>query len=237
MNQISESMLLALSRCATADETLAVLAKEALHLGFDFFAYGLRHPLPLTAPRIAWLNNYPPPWQLEYSRNGFLDIDPTIHHGQRSQSPILWSDELFRNTWHFWESARAFGLRVGWSRAFFDRHGVIGMLSLSRSATPLSTSELAALDSRMDFLMAACREFLAPTLLPDSHSPSACALSHREVEILKWIGDGKTSAETAAILNLAVDTVNYHLKKAITKLGAANRTGAVIKAALQGLLD
>ena len=62
------------------------------------------------------------------------------------------------------------------------------------------------------------------------------SLTAREIEILKWISDGKTSKETSNILHISVDTVNFHMKNAILKLKSTNKTGAVVRALMLGLL-
>ncbi|HEY0287015.1 MAG TPA: helix-turn-helix transcriptional regulator [Pseudomonas sp.] len=61
------------------------------------------------------------------------------------------------------------------------------------------------------------------------------ALTHREVEILKWCAAGKTAAETGTILNLKCRTVNYHMSSVIRKMGVSNKTSAAVQGALSGI--
>lgn len=61
-------------------------------------------------------------------------------------------------------------------------------------------------------------------------------LTEREIEVLRWTADGKTSADISAILTISDNTVNFHIKNAVAKLGVANKTAAVVKAALLGYL-
>jgi LuxR family transcriptional regulator len=70
------------------------------------------------------------------------------------------------------------------------------------------------------------------------HRPAEATvtLSAREAEVLRWMADGKTSSEAARILALSERTVNFHVSSALAKLGAANKTAAVVKAALLGLI-
>jgi len=63
------------------------------------------------------------------------------------------------------------------------------------------------------------------------------ALTAREVEVLKWTADGKTSGEVSEILCVSENTVNFHVKNAVAKLRTANKTAAVVKAAMLGLLN
>jgi len=62
-------------------------------------------------------------------------------------------------------------------------------------------------------------------------------LTKREVEILRWTAQGKSSEEIASILYLSVNTINYHIKKSTSKLGTTNKTAAAVKASLLGLLN
>jgi len=67
--------------------------------------------------------------------------------------------------------------------------------------------------------------------------PKLVDLNDREIEVLTWSARGKTSAEIAQILDLTKRTVDFHIDNARTKLGAATRTEAVIKAAAGRLID
>jgi DNA-binding NarL/FixJ family response regulator len=66
--------------------------------------------------------------------------------------------------------------------------------------------------------------------------PIDVRLSEREIETLTWAARGKTSAEIAQILGTTKRTVDFHLDNARGKLGVANRTEAVIKAAQHRLI-
>ena len=61
-------------------------------------------------------------------------------------------------------------------------------------------------------------------------------LTEREKEILRWSGDGKTSSEIGKILNLSHSTINFHMRNAMYKLNAPNKTAAVVKAIYLKLL-
>lgn len=62
-------------------------------------------------------------------------------------------------------------------------------------------------------------------------------LTLREVEVLKWTADGKSSNEIADLLSISENTVNFHIKNSVAKLRTANRTAAVVRAAMLGLLN
>lgn len=53
-------------------------------------------------------------------------------------------------------------------------------------------------------------------------------LSIREIEILKFISDGKTNKEIASQLNISVNTVKYHVKNIYEKLNIKSRKEALV---------
>ena len=61
-------------------------------------------------------------------------------------------------------------------------------------------------------------------------------LTAREVEVLRWTADGKTSHEVGQIMAISERTVNFHINNSLLKLGANNKTSGVIKAAMLRLL-
>jgi len=60
-------------------------------------------------------------------------------------------------------------------------------------------------------------------------------LTCREEDVLYWVAQGKTNAETARILKIAPGTVKIHLEKIYQKLGVENRTAA--SALAMGMID
>jgi len=62
-------------------------------------------------------------------------------------------------------------------------------------------------------------------------------LSGREVEVLACVAQGHTNSEIGALLGIAAETVKAHLRNASSKLGASNRTEAVMIAMKRGLLE
>ena len=56
---------------------------------------------------------------------------------------------------------------------------------------------------------------------------TATRLTVREKECLLWVARGKSSEETALILNVKITTVNYYRKKIKEKLDCINMAQAV----------
>jgi DNA-binding NarL/FixJ family response regulator len=61
-------------------------------------------------------------------------------------------------------------------------------------------------------------------------------LSEREIEILRLVAAGKSNRLIAEQLSISENTVKYHLKNILHKLGVSNRTEAVTWAIQRGIL-
>jgi DNA-binding CsgD family transcriptional regulator len=62
------------------------------------------------------------------------------------------------------------------------------------------------------------------------------ALSHRELEVLRLLLDGKSDGDIAPILGISPRTVSFHVENAKRKLGASHRLRAVALALRDGLI-
>jgi LuxR family transcriptional regulator len=220
------------------DETalLGRITWVARTLGFEHCAYGIRVPWPVTKPRMVLLNDYPLAWQQRYEEAGYLACDPPVQHCGRSRSPVVWSDAVFAAAPQLWAEARSQGLRVGLAQSSVDWHGVAGMLSVARGHDALSPAELESVRPAFHWLVQISHLALSRRLVPQVAGPPSQALTGRELEALRWTADGKTAGDIGEILNVSEHTVVFHLGNAIRKLNAANKTAAVVKAALLGLL-
>jgi LuxR family quorum-sensing system transcriptional regulator SolR len=224
-----------LHKIESADSEHALFATvqwAAKELGFEYCAYGMRIPVPVTNPRTVMLNSYPAAWQERYAERKYLDIDPTVQLGRLSQQPIIWSDEVFAKTPELWDDARDAGLRVGWAKSTLEGHSVGGMLTLARTGEPLTDKELAAKEHRMRWLVNTAHQGFRRILAAGWNIP----LSSREKEVLRWAADGKTFDEISEIMEISVATVKFHTRNAAEKLGTVNRTAAVARAVVMGLL-
>lgn len=236
MKAWQEEQIQSLLSCDSADDAFRRFTVLAKGMGFDYCAYGIRLPLPISAPRTEMFNNYPVAWQACYRDQNYLAVDPTVVHGIRSTLPFVWSDELFAPARHLQEDARAHGLVYGWAQSCRDAQGNIGMMTLARSHDDLSDSELRAKTPEMSWLAQAAHYAMARSLAAKLLPEAEVMLSSREVEVLRWTAEGKTSSEVADILRIAERTVNFHINNAVAKLKANNKTAAAIRAAVLGLL-
>jgi LuxR family transcriptional regulator len=228
-----QSLFLAHSEQQLFDAMVKLVRAE----GFDLCSYGIRPPLPFTKPRIMVFDNFPARWHQQYRSQGYVEIDPTVRHGLRSLLPIVWTDEVFAETRDFWEDARGQGLRYGWAQPCRDPSGVAGMLTVARANEPLSDSELKVKVPRLLWMTQVAHVAMSKLVVNRIVPEAEVRFSRREVAVMRWTAEGKTSGEIAEILRITERTVNFHIGNVITKLNVANKTAAAIRLAVMGLLS
>ncbi len=215
-------------------DRVAQLAKE---LGFDYCAYGLQMPIPVSSPKVYMINNYPDAWRQQYAKAEYLAIDPTVRHGRSSMSPIAWSARDQKGHRDFWDDAIGHNISHGWCQSAFTRTGIGGLLTLSRSSGPITVDELTHKETQLRWLVSVTHESMAQRQVGRLNDLNPVQLSARETEILRWTADGKSAQEIADILHVTKHTIEFHIKNATYKLQAVNKTSAVVKALVLGLLS
>lgn len=214
-------------------QQILALSKE---VGFEYYAYGIRTPVPLSNPKTFIFSNYPEDWQTQYQSKNYIAIDPSVQVATKSLLPIVWSDDLFNTVPNLWEEARAYGLHFGVAQSIRDFNGITSMLTLARSNESITEVELNTKRFEITWLTQIAHirmsKYWVPKVIPEVNAK----LSTREKEVLRWTADGKTSCEISCILKIAECTVNFHINNALVKLNASNKVAATIKAAMLGLI-
>ena len=75
-----------------------------------------------------------------------------------------------------------------------------------------------------------------PSGAPEPDAALQASLTPREREVLELMGRGASNSEIAAALHLGEPTVKTHVGNVFAKLGARDRTQAVVLAARAGLI-
>lgn len=232
---LDDLLSLTLSNGSEADVFVG-LVSVAQKLGFDYCAYGLQMPLPVSKPKVFLLNNYPDSWRNQYLIQDYILIDPTVRHGFASTQPLIWSasDQVRQDD--FWADADSHGITYGWCQSSFSRNGIGGLLTLSRSHDRITALELSQNELQYRWLVNVAHEAMSQRQLNNSIFGTSAKLTAREIEILKWSADGKSAHQIAEILGLSKNTVEFHIKNAGNKLQVSNKTAAVVKALILGWL-
>jgi len=217
-------------------DVLRELATIVQHLGFEYCSYVLRVPFPLSSPSVTWASTYPADWLEHYFANNYLEIDPLIRQTSKSLSPVVWTDEIFESQPAFWEEATSHGIRHGWAFATHGKHMTSGMLSLARSHQTVTSLELAETEMKLVWLSKVVHGLIGSVEMQRLMPVSDGELTARECEVLRWSAAGKTADEIGKILGISERTVTFHITSSLSKLHVSNKTQAVAKALLLGML-
>ena len=115
------------------------------------------------------------------------------------------------------------------------RVGAAGFLLKRASAEEVVNAVRAVAAGDQLLYPEAVRELALRQLRPRP-DPHAFALTAREAEVLALMAQGLSNAEIAASLVLGLETVRTHVAKVLAKLGARDRTQAVVVAYTRGLV-
>lgn len=220
----------------SASGVLRELSTIVNGLGFEYCSYVLRTALPLPSPAVTWATTYPQPWVDHYFRNQYLEVDPVLEQISKKSLPVVWTDSLMASKPDFWEDARAYGIRHGWALATYGKGATVGMLSLARSHDNVTDRELADTEMRLVWLSHLVHGLIGAIETQNLALQGDAELTHREREVLRWSAAGKTAEEIALILGISVRTVTFHVTSSLSKLNVINKTQAVAKALLLGML-
>jgi LuxR family quorum sensing-dependent transcriptional regulator len=253
-----QDTIAAVESCSTMTELCDALQRVAGNYGFAAFTFidaGQPH-----LDRPYYVTTTGPAWVAEYTDNGFVHVDPCLIRVRRTNTPFAWgSIELPPSTGRHrpgavqtMEAARDHGFTEGFVVPFHfrDRLGCTFSSStvffwkdtqqrfrhlLETHRNELHLTVLCWVQRAVDVVAAEHRQ--RPPFLRPPEEGVAGLLTERERAVIAWAARGKTGAETADILKLSDETVATYMRTAQRKLGAANKTHAVAKAIVLGVIE
>lgn len=200
-------------------------------------------------------------WEEEYRSNKFVHVDPCVARARRTNVPFNWGTiKMPKRTGRrkpgslkTFEAARDHGFMEG---LVIPYHFTDSIGRMHSSSSVLFWKDTI---SKFKFMLSGHKYDLhlimiyfvqraidihaerhrggARFLDSDGQPLVGVTLTDRERDVLSWAGRGKTVGETADILVISEDTVETHVRNAMRKLGADNKTHAVVKAIYLGLID
>lgn len=188
---------------------------------------------------IAW-HSLPRAYPETYFSQQWEKIDPIVGLSLRARDAFSWNDAhrwtpLNQKQKTFMAESRQLKVHSG---VTFPMHGPGGrcdIISISRRERDLADPR------RLSLLKAMCTQtwwrYLDLTVgTPIVPMTEGARLTNREIEILRWIRDGKSNPDIAEILPIRIKTVEFHVSNILRKLDATNRVTAVVIALQSGLL-
>ncbi|WP_164901737.1 helix-turn-helix transcriptional regulator [Neorhizobium lilium] len=200
--------------------------------------FGFRHFMLVAVPQIEEVllervlleSNLPKDYIREYDRQRLLrkcPVDSTLAH---IAPPLCWTldDSIQPHDMTFTPELvnlqRKYEMITSVAMALHSVDGSGFRLHLDGSRPRLTQVELNEIG------MILLHVFGVFDRIRRAESRAASLLTLRELEVLRWTSQGKTSVEIGKILSLSDHTINAYMNNAIKKLDCANRTQLVAKA-------
>lgn len=231
------------SQAKSPQDLFCLLVEAARDDGFDQVAYGAltyKEPFQLgDHPQPAIALNYPDQWREHYVRKRYFEIDPVVTLTPYMAGPFRWESlparyRLDRTQVRLLAEAEEAGLKNGVS---VPLHGPCGKVAVVSFASRFDDADPGARLTHLNALALLFHADFANAARTLKDDTPAINLSQRERECLKWTAQGKSSWDIGVILSISENTVNFHVKNAMRKLGTTSRTVAVVKAFRFGLVD
>jgi LuxR family quorum-sensing transcriptional regulator LasR len=228
-------------RASAVDEWEACLFGLCTEQGYEQaqFAMIASRRAPLESAFLR--STLPAAWRRIYDEERLAYLDPAVSHCMEHLTPFLWHGASFVTPQQqaLYERATGHGLRAGLVLPLHGPGGEFGMLTLMSERMPdggfvesvrgqlpsLCLLRDYAAQSALRFVRAAQVEEPTPQLTP------------RELEVMHWIMQGKSSWEISRIMRCAEATVNFHIANVRHKFKVSTRQQALVKAISLGILN
>ncbi len=225
-----------ISKALTSADTRAEVVTALSHITSQFgFRYFMLTNAPVSTDTLLEPliieSTMPNAYISAFDHNHFLKICPLVPLLKNMVLPLCWNCEpgraegskpefpdALRNLLH------AHQMCTGVAMPLQSSDGSNYVIHLGGSCPLLTLPEL----NEVGMLL--LQAFTIYDRLRRQEPATTKLLTVRELEVLRWTSQGKTSSEIASILSLSDHTINAYLNKAIKKLDCVNRTQLVAKA-------
>ncbi|MBL0374934.1 LuxR family transcriptional regulator [Rhizobium sp. KVB221] len=229
--------------------TPQILTRELERL-LDFFGFKyycvFHQPKPIeNAAELIVAANWPPEWVARYVEKKYIVTDPTIRFLLRANRSFSWAQavEAYKDTPHYrrmksmMADGKGHGLASGYIFPVFTRNGLIGATTIGGpKEIELTQAEVALLETAFRNAYLKYLEFMGEKHADSVAPGTEITMTHREIQALNNLAEGRTSPEIAQILDVSSNTVDWYVNSLQAKLQARNRNHAVALAFRQGLI-
>ncbi|WP_407866787.1 autoinducer binding domain-containing protein [Phyllobacterium phragmitis] len=186
---------------------------------------------------LVFFDKLPEGWPELYTTQNYAHFDPVARMCRSTFRSFEWREapydrEREPRAGELMELARDFGMLRGFCVPFPGFVGRTACISMSGGHSDLPDRAKPALQ----FIAIYAAEKIRQIVGADRQTVQS-PLTTREREVLQWTAVGKTAHDIAEILKITERTVTAHIVSAMDKLGAANKTQAVVRAIQRQLIS
>lgn len=206
---------------------------------FDAAVIAFGHVSATEAPQATKLYAHRcDDWLADYQRDNLGAVDPIVAHAVQTERPFRWREAFGADgTLHrrYREIKADVHRRDGIAFAYSSQYGGgTALISLAMQPRDIEAAHAKAIEYLLPHLHAVMlRASDGRAIGPDK---AAIGLTPRELEVLKWIKEGKCSWDIGMLLRVSERTVKFHLANVFSKLQVSTRAQALARAMQLGLL-
>ncbi|TXG96600.1 MAG: LuxR family transcriptional regulator [Nevskiaceae bacterium] len=234
----------AVSEASHKEELRSALTEFASKMGFGLInTMIIDGPIDSPSLRIGAVGNTPAEFLASHNDLSDIRLDPVLRRLAGPTTPFAYDQAFYvkAGVGHLWELQAPHGYKNGLAASLpvgDNKYVFVGVDTPDR----LSTDEVVITRMMADLQLLATHAHLAAVRLLDAPVPGLEALglptlTSRELEVLIWAAQGKSTTDTAVILGLSNSTVKGYVESVLRKFGVSSKIQAVKLATALGMID
>lgn len=238
-----------IQKCCSAQslsELHQLFSKYVENVGFKKYSYQLIKSSNYDSQKPLIISTYAPEWVNHYVEQDYTNIDPVIRKGVMMPMPFQWSQlwrgvEISKKQRRLFSEASDYGVSEGVGIPVLSHGGGKAMISLVSEESSDQTSKIFIENQTRLQLISVYYHHAVLNLCGNTYLNTTFNqdfnLTGRELDLLKWIAEGKTFPDIAGILGISENTVLFHSKNLYKKMGVSSRHEAVVKGLVSRLIQ
>jgi DNA-binding CsgD family transcriptional regulator len=218
----------------------ARLVRFAHELGFGIISGALVVEQGPGRVTTFHLGNTPEAFKSTFASTSIGQRDPVMRRLKRLSAPFVYDQSTYVNeeAADLWDMQAPFGYKTGIAMALHLPGGKHFVMGVDRDQPlPRDDMVLTRMMADLQLLAVHAQDTTVRLLAPHVHGALVVPrLTDRELEILRWTAEGKSSWAVGQILNISEHNVKYHVKRILMKLEVSSRHQAAAKAKSFGLI-
>ncbi|WP_323839431.1 helix-turn-helix domain-containing protein [Photorhabdus africana] len=237
MNTSFNEILSKIKKSKTMPELERRLLNAINYLGFEFYSIYQEEKYPFTTKKYVLITNLNIETASNYNQDNNHDSDQLMNGDYTFSIPSVCNDKISKNADFMIKKSNSNKNEVKNSLSIKIKgyHGERSIFSVARKEGTISHNEILNKAGVLGILANECIKTFN-NLKNKKDKIIVPTLSTREVEVIRWTCEGKTSAEIADILDISTRTVNFHINNVMEKLVVPNKVAAVAKAIAYNLI-
>lgn len=205
-----------------------ILHRATREIGFSTFNMGINKASQRDFMNYPNLTSWSERDLINYDRDGWYGRDPLLAYAASRKPPLTWSTQDWKTWGHdaYHEYVTASGVIGGLTIPMNNKDANLTAITFLNFTDSLPANNSVEAAFVLGSLLASRAVGIGAAERKDESAVRLKDLTARQIEVLRWVAEGKTNQEIAIILDLSTRNVEYHVAEAVRKLNVTNRIQA-----------